>query len=114
MNTFRETYAATKGISPISSWDSFSLINTAYADKEGKRKYTEKDRGKGNGLGNHSKDRKEHGKRDTIWKDIHEISAGFTLLLVFLHIGGVALSSRAHNENLINSMITGKKTLRTP
>lgn len=45
---------------------------------------------------------------DTI-DDVHEAATNVSLALVVLHLVGVAASSRAHRENLVMSMITGRK-----
>jgi cytochrome b len=43
------------------------------------------------------------------WRDLHGFFVNFTLLLAFVHIGSVVVSSFAHGENLPRAMITGKK-----
>ncbi|MCW8901764.1 MAG: cytochrome b/b6 domain-containing protein [Gammaproteobacteria bacterium] len=52
-------------------------------------------------------------QKDSFWGEVfeetHEFFANFTLLLIFIHVAGVIVESLIHKENLVKSMIDGKK-----
>ena len=87
--------------------NSYSIVATAYADQEKDKKHE----GKHKKRARHAQEEKEDDDSDGAWSDIHEMSAQVMLILICLHILGVAVSSKMHNENLMKSMITGKKDL---
>lgn len=45
------------------------------------------------------------------WGQVHGWLADLLLMLAVLHLGGVALASFAHRENLVRAMINGKKRI---
>jgi len=50
---------------------------------------------------------------EKMWEEVHEFFANFTLLLVFVHVVGVAVESYIHRENLVRAMLHGYKKVLT-
>jgi cytochrome b len=87
-------YAVAEGQCPLAGVNNqVTLIHNVYADQNDDNKHQ-------NGVKN---------EQQEFWEEIHEASTNFTLFLIFMHIAGVFVSSRLHNENLVKAMITGKK-----
>jgi cytochrome b len=54
-------------------------------------------------------DEGEGEERESAFAEAHEVLANLTLALVVLHVAGVLYSGRAHHENLVRAMVTGRK-----
>jgi len=86
-------YAVEEGLGPLAGVSSeFTIINNANADQD-----------------ENDDEHEKNDQEEEFWEEIHEVSTNFTLFLIFLHIAGVFVSSRLHDENLVKAMITGKK-----
>ncbi len=83
-----KVYAIEEGAGPLAQQSTeISFIKSAHADAD---------------------EHEEH-EEEEFWEEIHEASANFVLFLVILHIAGVFIVGRLHDENLVKGMITGNK-----
>jgi cytochrome b len=100
-----KVYAIEEGLGPLAGDPpALTIISPAYADDDGDEN------------GNHEKNENGHGvdeEAEEFWEEIHEVSSNFMLLLIFLHITGVVVSARLHDEHLAKAMLTGKKISKT-
>ena len=101
-----KVYAIEEGLGPLAAdTPALTLISPARADDD------DDDDHRG-----HEKKEHRHGEDDAaeeFWEELHEVSSNIMLLLIVLHIGGVIVASRLHDEHLVKAMITGKKTSKT-
>ncbi len=50
-----------------------------------------------------------YGRYENILEEGHEFFSNFSLFLIVLHVSGVIIAGKQHNENLVKSMIHGYK-----
>lgn len=100
-----KVYAIEEGLGPLAGQPELTptIISTAYAD--GYEREHDDDDHEGH------EENEEDDEAEEFWEEIHEASANFMLLLIFLHIAGVIIGGRLHDENLIKAMLTGKKEI---
>ena len=94
VGTGLQLYAVEKHAGPLATLAAPALVGSATAAEEAT--------GDGSGEG------REAGG-ESVWGGLHELLADLVLALVVLHVGGVALASVAHSENLVRAMVTGRK-----
>lgn len=95
-----KVYAIEEGLGPLANVNTeLSIINNSYASRDDEDEDDEEE------YNDHERNEQE----EDFWEEIHEASTNFTLFLIFFHIAGVIVTSKLHHENLIKSMITGKK-----
>lgn len=94
-----KVYAIEEGKGPLAEnvLPNITLISAAYADSDSDSDSDE------------LPDEKLYESDEEFWEEIHETSTNFMLLLILLHITGVIVMSRVHNESLVKAMFTGRK-----
>jgi len=100
-------YAQEENAGPLAPWygggqvavEAPALVAPAFADED-EHEY-----------GDHGEygDGDQGDEGDGAMEDLHETFANVTLVLVLLHLGGVAAGSLAHRENLPRAMVDGLK-----
>ena len=101
-----KVYAIEEGLGPLAGeFPALTVISPVYADDD---EYDDDDE-----YEKHENGHGEDEEGEEFWEEIHEVSSNLMLLLIFLHITGVIVSSRLHDEHLIKAMFTGKKISKT-
>ena len=90
-------YAVEEGKGPLAGGAQIQLLSPVYADDDHDKRHD-----------NHN----EEGEGNELWQALHELSVNLMLLLIFLHVAGVVISSWIHNESLIKAMLSGYKEKR--
>ena len=97
-----KVYAIEEGLGPLAGEaPALTVISPAYADDDDDKH------------GKNVNGNVENEQAEEFWEEIHEVSSNFMLLLIFLHITGVIISGRLHDEHLVKPMLTGKKISKT-
>lgn len=91
-------YAIEEGKGPFAQGVPVSIVSQAYADSDHEE---------------HDEEYEEENEAEEFWEEIHETSVNIMLLLITLHVIGVLISSKQHNEILVKSMVTGYKNDNT-
>lgn len=102
-----EAYGA-EGYGPLASKQPI-FIKSAFAHGDKKHDDDREERESAVGEANSNGERDKENEGDEFWEETHEVFVNLSLLLVFLHIAGVLVSSALHRENLVKAMITGYK-----
>ncbi len=102
-----KVYAIEEGAGPLAQTTEIGFIQSALV----KPAYADDDDDEYKKYGEEHEEYGEHEDEEEFWEEIHEASANFVLFLVVLHIAGVIVSGRLHNENLVKAMITGNKKI---
>jgi cytochrome b len=104
-----KVYAIEEGLGPLAGAPGeLTIISPAHADED--------DDDDDDDRGGYEKNRGEHEEDEAaeeFWEELHEVSSNIMLLLIVLHIAGVIVASRLHDEHLVKAMITGKKISKT-
>jgi len=99
-----KVYAIEEGLGPLAGeTPALIIINSTYAsstsadgDDDNDSEYV---------INGHGEDE----EAEEFWEEIHEVSSNIMLLLIFMHIAGVIVSGRLHDEHLVKAMFTGGK-----
>lgn len=85
------------------------LLAAAHADDDGHEYRGEQHPGEYHDDVYDEHESEAHQQAEEFWEEIHEIFINVMLLLIVLHVAGVVIASRQHDECLVQAMITGYK-----